>query len=168
MTTQILHNDITASSRTNRSAMPYHPSRLVTLPLRYIEMSSSLGLEEPWRLERAPSFPPQLNGAQRQVKSEMFDFFCESGTDEALLNEGTVLDDALLLRLKEVQLLDEVHVILVELSVPVDIREESPVVEVIDSILENGIGGLITPEAATEPGREWLQWFVRGVVRRSI
>ena len=98
----------------------------------------------------------------------MFDFFCELGTDEALLDEGVVLDNALLLRLKEVQLLDEVHVVLVKLSVLVDIREESPVVEVIDGILENGIGGLITPEAVMEPGREQLHWFVRGVVRRSI
>ena len=30
----MLHNDITASSRTNRSAMPYHPSRPFTLLLQ--------------------------------------------------------------------------------------------------------------------------------------
>ena len=98
----------------------------------------------------------------------MFDFFCKSGTDEAFLDEGTVLDDALLLCLKEVQLLDKVHIVLVKLLVLVDIHKESPVVEVIDGILKNGIGGSITPEAAMEPGREQLHWFVRGVVRRSI
>ena len=51
----------------------------------------------------------------------MFDFFCKSRADEASLDEGTVLDDALLLHLKEVQLLDKVCIVLVELSIPVDI-----------------------------------------------
>ena len=98
----------------------------------------------------------------------MFDFFCESGADEALLDEGTILDDALLLCLKEVQLLDKVRIVLVKLSILVDIFEESPVVKVIDSIFEDGIGGSITPEAAMEPGGEQLQWFVRGVIGRSV
>ena len=60
----MLHNDITAGSRTNRSAMPYHPSRPVTLPLRYIEMSLSLVLEEAWRFEWASPLPGQLNGPE--------------------------------------------------------------------------------------------------------
>ena len=102
------------------------------------------------------------------MKSEVFDFFCESGGDKAFLDDGMVLDNALSLHLKEVQLLDEVCVVLVELSVLVDIHEESPVIEVIDSVFEDGIGGLIAPEAAMEPGGEQLHWFVRGVIRRSV
>ena len=98
----------------------------------------------------------------------MFDFFCKSGADKAFLDEGMVLDDALLLRLKEVQLLDEVHIILVELSISVDVGKESPVIKVIDGILESGICGPVTPEATTEPGREQLQWLVRGIIRRGI
>ena len=98
----------------------------------------------------------------------MLDLFCESGADEALLNEGTVLDDALLLHIKEVQFLDKLCVILVELSVLVNVSKESPVIEVIDGVLENGIGGLVTPEVMTEPGGEWLQWFVRGVIGRGV
>ena len=98
----------------------------------------------------------------------MFDFFCESGADEVLLDEGMILDDTLLLCPKEVQLLDKVHVVLVELLILVDIHEESPVVKVVDGIFEDGIGGSIAPEAATEPGGEQLQWFVRGIIRRSI
>ena len=49
-----------------------------------------------------------------------------------------------------------------------DIGEESPVVKVIDSILENGISGLVAPEVMAEPGREGFQGFVRCVVRRGI
>ena len=85
-----------------------------------------------------------------------------------LLDDGMVFDDTLPLCLKEVQLLDKVCIVLVVLSVLVDIRKESPVIEVIDGILKNGVGGLITPEATLEPGGEWLQWFVRGLVRRSV
>ena len=98
----------------------------------------------------------------------MFDLFCESGADEALLNESAVLDDTLLLHLKEVQLLDEVHIVLVKLSILVDVGEESPVIEVVDGILENGIGGSVAPEAMMEPGRKQLQWFVRGVIGRGV
>ena len=98
----------------------------------------------------------------------MFDFFCKSGADEALFDKSMVLDDTLSLHLKEVQLLDEVRIILVELAISVDVREESPVIEVIDGILKNGISGSITPEVMMEPGREQLQWLVRGVIGRSI
>ena len=98
----------------------------------------------------------------------MFDLLCKSGADEALLNESAVLDDTLLLRLKEVQLLDKVCVVLVELLVLVDISEESPVIKVIDGILENGIGGSVAPEAMVEPSGEQLQWLVRGIIGRSI
>ena len=85
-----------------------------------------------------------------------------------LLNKSMVLDDALLLRFEEVQLLDEVHIVLVKLPILVDIGEESPVIKVVDSVLENGIGGSVTPEAMTEPGGEQLQWLVRGVIGRGI
>ena len=98
----------------------------------------------------------------------MFDFFCESRADEASLDEGMVLDDALLLHLKEVQLLDKVCIVLVELSIPVDICKESPVIKVVDGILENGIGGPVAPEAMVEPGGEQLQWLVRGIIRRGV
>ena len=164
----VLHNDITASSRTNRSVMPYHPSRLVTSPLHYMEMSLSLGGEKLQWLEWAPPFPSWLNGARRQAKSEVLNFFCESGWDEMLFNEGTAFDDALLLCLQEVQLLDNVGIFLIILMVAVDIGEESPVIEVVDGVLKNGVCGSIAPEATTEPGGERLHRLVRGVVRGGI
>ena len=75
----------------------------------------------------------------------MFDLLAESGVDEAVLNKGSVLDDALSFGLEELDLLDQVRVILVELPVSVDVGEESPVVEVVDGILEDGIAGVIAP-----------------------
>ena len=83
-------------------------------------------------------------------------------------DEGMAFDDALLLCLQEVQLLDDIDVFLVILPVSVDISKEPPVIEVIDGILEDGICCLIAPEVTTEPGREQLHWLVRGVVRGSI
>ena len=147
--------------------MLYHPSRPVTSPFRYIETSSSLSREESWRLKGAPPFPSRLNGARRRAKSEVFDFLSKSGADEALFDESAVFEDALSLCFKEVQLLGEVGIVLVELLVSVDVRKESPVIEVIDGVLKNGIGGLVAPEAMTEPGGEQLQWLVRGVVGSS-
>ena len=91
----------------------------------------------------------------------MLDLLAELGVDEAVLDEGSVLDDALSFRLKKFQLLDQVRIILVELSVSVDVGEESPVVEVIDGVLENGVGGAVAPETAVKPGREGLEGFVR-------
>ena len=75
----------------------------------------------------------------------MFDLLAESGVDEAVLNKSSVLDDALSFGLEKLDLLDQVRIILVELSVSVDIGEESPVIEVIDSILEDGIAGAVAP-----------------------
>ena len=98
----------------------------------------------------------------------MFDLLAESGMDKAVLDESSVLDNALLFCLKKLQLLDQVRIVLVELSISVDVGEESPVIEVIDGVLENGIGGLIAPEAMTEPGGEGFQWFVRGVIGSGI
>ena len=98
----------------------------------------------------------------------MFDLFCELRGDEAFLNEGSTLDDTLSLRLQEVQLLDDVGILLVILLIPVDISKESPVIEVIDSIFEDGVCHLVTPKAMTEPGGERLPWLVRGIVGGSI
>ena len=98
----------------------------------------------------------------------MFDLFCKLGADKALLNEGAIFDDALSLCFKEFQLLDEVRVVLVKLLILVDIHEESPVIEVVDGVLENGIGGAVTPEAVAKPGGKGFEGFVRGIVRRSI
>ena len=98
----------------------------------------------------------------------MLDLLCKSGRDEVFLDEGVAFDDTLPLCLQEVQLLDDVGVLLVVLLVLVDIGKESPVVEVIDGILEDGVGGLVTPKATMEPGREWLHQLVRGVVGSGI
>ena len=98
----------------------------------------------------------------------MFDFLAESGMDEAVFDNSSVFDNAFSFRFEKFQLLDQVCVILVELSVLVDIGEESPVIEVIDSILENSIGGTVAPEAAAKPGGKGLEGFVRGVIGRGI
>ena len=98
----------------------------------------------------------------------MLDLFAELGVDEAILNECSILDDALSFCLEKLQLLDQVHIVLVKLLILVDVGEESPVVEVIDSILKNGIGGMVAPEMTTEPGGEGFQWFVRGIIRRGV
>ena len=78
----------------------------------------------------------------------MLDLLTESGMDEAVLDKSPVLDDALSLRLKKFKLLDQVCIILVELSVSVDVRKESPVIEVIDGVLEDSVGGTVAPEAS--------------------
>ena len=148
--------------------MPYHPSRPVTSPSCYIKTSSSLCGEESRRLEQAPLLPSRLNGARRRSKSEMLDLLTESGMDEAVLDESLVLDDALSFGLEEFQLLDQVCVILVELSVSVDVREESPVIEVVDGILEDGVGGLVAPEATPKPAGKWFEGFVRCVIGRGV
>ena len=88
--------------------------------------------------------------------------------DKAVLNKSVVLDNALSFCLKEFQLLDKVCIVLVELAISVDVGKESPVVKVVDGVLENGIGGPVTPEAAAEPGREGFQGLVRGVIGRGI
>ena len=167
-THEMLHNDITASSRTNRSAMPYNPSRLVTSPFCYMETSSSLSVEESGRLEGAPPFPGRLNGARRHAKSEVLDFFSKAGVDETVLDNSVVFDDTLSLCLEELQFLDQVGVVLVKLTILVDVSEESPVIEVVDGILKNGIGGSVAPEVTAEPGGEGFQRLVRCVVRRGI
>ena len=165
---QMLHNDITASSRTNRSVMLYHLSRLVTSPFHYMEMSSSLVWEEAWQLEWAPPLPTQLNGAQRRVKGKMLDPFSELGPNETFFDNGMVFDGTLSVCFQKLQLLDDVSIFLIILVVLVDVGEKSPVIEVVDSVLKNGICCLVAPEAAVKPGGEWLHWFVRGVIGSSI
>ena len=98
----------------------------------------------------------------------MFDFFSELGVDKVVLDNSAVFDDALLLCLEELQLLDQVCIVLVELAILVDVGEESPVVKVIDSVLENGIGGPVTPEVTAEPGREGFQGLVRCIIGRGV
>ena len=78
------------------------------------------------------------------------------------------LDDTLSLCFQEVQLLDDVGIFLVILVISVDIGKESPVVEVIDGILEDSICGSVALKATTEPGGEQLHGLVRGVVGSSI
>ena len=98
----------------------------------------------------------------------MFDFLTELGMDKVVLDKSLVFDDALLFCFEELQLLDQVCIVLVKLTISVDIGEESPVIEVIDGILENGIAGMVAPEAMTEPGGEGFQWFVRCVIGRGV
>ena len=98
----------------------------------------------------------------------MFDLLTESGVDKAVLDKSPVSDNTLSLHLKELQLLDQVRIVLVKLAISVDIGEESPVIEVIDSILEDSIGGPVTPEATTEPGGEGFQGFVRCIIGRGV
>ena len=98
----------------------------------------------------------------------MFDLLAELGVDEPVLDKSSVLDDALSFGLEKLQLLDQVCVILVKLSVPVDVCEESPVIKVIDGVLEDSIGGVVAPEAAAEPGGEGFEGFVRCVIGRGV
>ena len=98
----------------------------------------------------------------------MLDLLAESGMDEAVFDNSLVFDDTFSFRFEKLQLLDQVRIILVELSVSVDVSEESPVIEVIDGILENSIGGAVTPEAAVKPGGKGLKGFVRGVIGRGV
>ena len=98
----------------------------------------------------------------------MFDLLAELGMDNAVLNKSSVLDDALLFHLEELQLLDQVCIVLVELAILVDIGKESPIIEVINSILKDGIGGAVAPEAMMEPGGKGFQGFVRCVIGRGV
>ena len=98
----------------------------------------------------------------------MFDFFGKLGMDKVVLDDSAVLDNALSFCLKELQLLDQVRVVLVELMILVDVGEEFPVIKVIDGVLENGIGGPVALEATAEPGGEGFQGFVRGIIGRCI
>ena len=91
----------------------------------------------------------------------MFDLLAESGVDESVLDKSLVLDNTLSFSLEEFQLLDQVRVILVKLSVSVDVCEEPPVIEVVDGILKDSIAGAVAPKAAAEPGGKGFEGFVR-------
>ena len=88
--------------------------------------------------------------------------------DEVVLDNSSVFDNALLFHFEKLQLLDQVRIVLVELSISVDVSEESPVIEVVDGVLKNGISGVVAPEATTEPGGKGLKGFVRGVIGRGV
>ena len=98
----------------------------------------------------------------------MFDFLAELGVDEVVLDKSSVFDNALSFCFEEFQLLDQVRIVLVKLTILVDIGEESPVIEVVDGILKNGIAGVVTPEVMAKPGGEGFQWFVRGIIGRGV
>ena len=84
----------------------------------------------------------------------MLDSVCELGADEAFFADGMSLANALALCLQELHLLHDVREVLVILVVAVDISKKAPVIKVVDSILEDGVQGVISPEAVTG----WLTW----------
>ena len=81
----------------------------------------------------------------------MLDPVCESGCNEAFLNEGVILDGALMICFQKLQFLGDIGALLVVLAVSMHISEESPVVEVVDGILKEGICCLVAPEVTAEP-----------------
>ena len=98
----------------------------------------------------------------------MFDLLTESGMDEVVLDNSSVFDNAFSFCFEKLQLLDQVRIVLVELSISVDVGEESPVIEVVDSVLENGVGGAVAPEVMAKPGGKGLKGFVRGIIGRGV
>ena len=98
----------------------------------------------------------------------MFDLVCEAGSDEMFFAEGVGFLVVFEVGHHEFHLLCDVDAFLVILLIAVDIHEESPVIKVIDCILKDGVGHLVTPKTMTEPGGEWLHWFVSGIVWRGI
>ena len=94
----------------------------------------------------------------------MLEFVSKASSNELLLTEVSGLMHHLEVCLQKLHLLSEVCIFLVVLSVLVDVSEETPVVEVIDCILEDGIGGLVTPKLVMEPGGEGLYQLVSRVV----
>ena len=102
------------------------------------------------------------------MKCEVFDLVCKVGSNEVFFAEGVGLFVVFEVGHHELHLLCDVGAFLVILSVAVDICEESPVIEVVDCILKEGVHCLVTPKVMTEPGGEWLHWFVSGIIRRGI
>ena len=82
----------------------------------------------------------------------MLDPVCELSCNEAFLDEGAILEGALMVCLQKLQLLGDIGALLVILTVLVHVSEESPVTKVIDGILKEGICCLVTPEVMAEPG----------------
>ena len=148
--------------------MHYHPSRPVTSPSCYIETSLSLVRGATYRPSDHPLLPCWLDGPGRGSDWEVLDSVCKSGTNKVFFADGMSLVNALALCLQELHLLHDVREVLVILAVVGDVSKKAPVIEVIDSILEDGIQGAISPEATMDPGRKGLNWFVSGVVWRGI
>ena len=98
----------------------------------------------------------------------MLDLVWKVGGNEAFFAEGVGFFVVPEVSHHELHLLCDVCTLLVILSVVVDISKESPVIKVIDYILEEGVHCLVTSKAATEPGGEQLHWFVSGIVWRGI
>ena len=90
------------------------------------------------------------------------------GGDELFFAEGVGFFIVFKVSHHEFHLLCDVCAFLVVLSIAVDICEESPVIKVIDSIFKEGVSCLVASKAMTEPGGEWLHWFVSGIVWRGI
>ena len=102
------------------------------------------------------------------MKGEVLDPICKSSCNEALLNEGAILEGTLTICLQKLQLLGNVGTFLVVLMVLMHVSEESQVIKVIDSILKDGVCCLVSPKVTVEPGGQRLHGLVRGVIRGSI
>ena len=98
----------------------------------------------------------------------MFDLVSELSADKVFFIEGTSLANTLAFCLQKLHLLNDVAEVLVILSIVVDVGKKAPLIEVIDSILEDGILGVVAPEALVEPRRKGFDWFVRGIIRRGV
>ena len=94
----------------------------------------------------------------------MFNLIGKAGSNEVLLALVLGLAHTLKICLQKLDFLGEVGLLLVELLIVMDLCKEGPVIKVIDSVLEDGIDGSVTPELTTEPVGEWLHWLVSGVV----
>ena len=151
-----------------QAALWHHPSRLVTLPLHYTKASSPLERGESGWLDWAPSFPGWLNGPSWWVKCKVLDLVCKGGSDKAFLTEGVGLLVVFKVCHHDFHLLHDVGALLIILLVMVDIGEESPVIKVIDGILEDGICCSVAPKVIMEPRGEQLHWFVSGIIGRGI
>ena len=82
----------------------------------------------------------------------MFDPVCKSSCNEVLLDEGMILEGTLMICFQKLQFLGNIGALLVVLVVLMHISKESPVIKVIDGILEEGVCCLVTPEVMVEPG----------------
>ena len=82
----------------------------------------------------------------------MFDPVCKLGCNEVLLNEGAVLEGTLTICFQKLQLLGNIRALLVVLAVSMHIGKESPVFEVIDGVLKEGVCCSVASEMTVEPG----------------
>ena len=98
----------------------------------------------------------------------MFDFVYEAGGNESLLAEGTGFAGTFKVGCQKLHLLGDVYAFLVILAVAVDVCEEPPVIKVIDCVFKEGVSCLVASKVTTDPGGEWLHWFVSGIIRRGV